>query len=73
MHYKDKATELYNKFFMAIPFVDEFYGEEKVYAKKCSIILIDEIIEENLQWNQLESWKERDDFWNEVKKEINLY
>jgi hypothetical protein len=57
---KEKAKELFNKFYMAIP-SDEM-GECYESSKQCALIAVDEIIRV-LQ-------DEQDWYWPEVKEEL---
>ena len=66
---KEKANELYNKFFYKIPFTDnkgeiENDGEiEHKTSKQCSLIAVDEIIKATVPLSSTY-------YWQEVKQEI---
>ena len=68
---KEKAIELYNKFLN--PSGDTYlYGMlEHESAKECALIAVDEIIdsEPQYEWSN-DYWKNPNDFWQEVKQEI---
>ena len=59
---KEKAKELFNKLYMAIP-SDEM-GKCDNAAKQCALIAVEEILKTN-------PYKARN-YWQEVKKEIEL-
>lgn len=56
---KDKAIELYNKFYSVPLYV--------LSVKQCCYILIDEI----LQADEFMMTEEQEKFWEEVKKEVD--
>jgi hypothetical protein len=66
---KEKAKELYDKFYMAIPSDEMGLCDEA--AKQCALIAVDEIIdsEPQYEWSN-DYWKNPNDFWQEVKREI---
>ena len=61
----EKAEELVNKFIQYTPANEEF---EFIYAKKCALIAVDEIIKEVTPKVSLYTYQLQ--FWQEVKKEI---
>jgi hypothetical protein len=66
---KEKALELFNKMFFIIEnkgMYDDLYR-----AKQCALIAVDEIIdsEPQYEWSN-DYWKNPNDFWQEVKQEI---
>ena len=71
---KEKAKELYEKFFYSIPSMsDEGQLEDKI-SKECALIAIDEIKEELYNWigGDNHSWQlSRMEYFEIVKKEIN--
>ena len=73
---KEKALELYNNYFKAIPFADELQEEEKVVAKRCAIIAVNEITkdyEDRMMAGHIEFLTGKGqpvDFWSKVKEEI---
>ena len=76
---KEKAIELVDKFYQTTPneyFVNEPIGIKGRYksweqAKQCALIAVDEIIdsEPQYEWSN-DYWKNPNDFWKEVKQEI---
>ena len=70
---KEKAKELINKYSLLVPI--EFGGMDEELAKKCSLIAVDEIVEECGNWTggTNDGWDtKRFDYWQEVKQEIEL-
>jgi hypothetical protein len=63
MNPKEKAKELFEKYFIELKEHQGYYDLET--AKQCVIIAVDEII------NELEKWCELDNYWEEIKQEIN--
>ena len=66
---KEKAKELFDKMFLIIEnkgMYDDLYR-----AKQCALIAVDEIIdsEPQYEWSN-DYWKNPNDFWQEVKQEI---
>jgi len=66
---KEKAKELFDKMFFIIEnkgMYDDLYR-----AKQCALIAVDEIIdsEPQYEWSN-DYWKNPNDFWQEVKQEI---
>ena len=61
---KEKSIDLYNKYFRAITFADEVKEEEKVIAKRCALIAVDEIIE---SFSQFKGMYDQEYFDSEVK------
>jgi len=66
---KEKAEELFDKMFLVIEnkgMYDDLYR-----AKQCALIAVDEIIdsEPQYEWSN-DYWKNPNDFWQEVKQEI---
>jgi hypothetical protein len=76
---KEKAIELVDKFYQTTPnecFVNEPIGIAGRYkawnqSKECALIAVDEIIdsEPQYEWSN-DYWKNPNDFWQEVKQEI---
>ena len=70
---KEKAQELvqkyYNRFEHTIS--DEYAEVEYEVCKQCALIAVDEIIdsEPQYEWSN-DYWKNPNDFWQEVKQEI---
>ena len=65
---KEKAEQLFYKFFLI---KDEVYDECRMHeneAKQCALIAVDEIISIKLLWFQKDT--ECLEFWKEVKQEI---
>ena len=76
---KEKAKELVNKYYQEI--ADSSYPEGT--AKECALIAVDEIMKAPHQNSYIELipeeaettdwfWDKFDEYWNEVKKEIEL-
>ena len=77
---KEKAQELVNKFYMAIPSDEMGLCDEA--SRQCALIAVDEIIKSSpLDPNDTEEWLQPEDwfsdanisaekYWLEVKKEI---
>ena len=63
MKAKEKAEELYYKYYQIV--ADCGYPEEK--AKQCALISVDELIEEVYF---TDGYYNRQDYWQEVKQEI---
>lgn len=63
---KQKAIELYNKFFRSVPFLTAGCHPEDDYnaAKQCALIAVDEILNA-IDWDYYEG-----NYWKEVKQEI---
>jgi hypothetical protein len=61
---KEKAFELYNKFYMAIPSDEMGLSDEA--SRQCALIAVDEILNTIMSVYQPETKL----FWLEVKKEI---
>ena len=59
---KEKAKELFNKLYMAIP-SDEM-GKCDNAAKQCALIAVDEVL--SVCW-----YKKDMEYWDEVKQEID--
>jgi len=69
MIHKEKAKELYDKYFDLVEAQTSEQQEEN--ARKAALIVCDEVLnalEENRWQNRLMM-----DYWEEVKKEINTY
>jgi hypothetical protein len=67
---KEKAKELVDKFHRLDPDTDYYNGITVELAKQCSLIAVDEVIEQNNIWiNQ--TGKGTNNYWQEVKQEIN--
>jgi len=71
---KQRAEALINKFTAYMTHVWDFeYGEKekesiKIRAKKCALIMVDEILNGAHIWQFIEGSQRM--FWNEVKQEI---
>jgi hypothetical protein len=66
---KHKAEELFDK--MSTNNGDEYHHCTKYVAIQCALIAVDEIIdsEPQYEWSN-DYWKNPNDFWQEVKREI---
>ena len=62
---KEKATQLFYKFSSF-----NTYGLDKECCKKSATFLADEIIADGVEWANLST--EQYDYWDEVKKEIQI-
>jgi len=74
----EKAEDLMYKFFPGLrESLDlELVGIRKKYAIKCALIAVDEILQTDpmIDYGQSDSgteYKSNDNYWNEVKQEIN--
>ena len=67
---KEKAEELYNKFYSAIPGVDDDGQHEHASAKQCALIAVDEILEVARDTYHEEVLGIHMIYWNKVKQEI---
>ena len=79
MEAKLKAEELFNKYCYAIRTeeTDSAYWTNIIYAKKCALIAVDEIIKNNKSFLRTDNDLHNDDaldidlkYWQEVKQEI---
>jgi hypothetical protein len=69
---KEKAKELYNKFFTSVPFLSKGCHPMDDYnaAKQCALIAVDEIIASNpIAFDEDDNCIAKQ-WWQEVKKEI---
>lgn len=82
MNSQEKAKELINKFILHTRVFHEVLGWEDYIdsAKQCALIVVDEIIkeyEEKIIYaaydTDFELWKDRQNYWKEVKQEIIKY
>jgi hypothetical protein len=64
---KEKAQELVNKFIQYVPAEEEFEWD---YAKKCALIAVDEILDDDVYDMSEQLFDRRIEYWNEVKQEI---
>ena len=78
MNAKDKAIELVEKF-SAVESLKDYEGMDFQLAKECATICVDKIIEYQpfkdlgFTYNSIDSRLDASkDFWNEVKKQIEL-
>ena len=72
MNPKDKATQLFNKYYVSILEIDHDLSEEiiiSILAKKQSLIAVDEIIS-IVEWYDIRHISNQLKFWIEVKNEI---
>ena len=68
MSYKEKAEELYEKFFYTIPSMSDEGQLEHEISKKCAIISVIEVI--NAITFDFENPSENTIYWYKVKQEI---
>jgi len=69
---KEKANELFNKFYMILLDSDSDKGEEclvSLLAIKCAILCVDEILSA-IDWHDFETPNKEVEFWGQVKLEI---
>tara|TARA_R110002126_G_scaffold129192_1_gene271962 strand:- start:633 stop:857 length:225 start_codon:yes stop_codon:yes gene_type:complete len=68
---KEKAGELVDKFWKSCYDKHDIAKLVKADAKQCALIAVDEIIdsEPQYEWSN-DYWKNPNDFWKEVKQEI---
>jgi hypothetical protein len=73
---KEKAEELYNKYFLlqenATDEKDNLFiiALNKGLAKKCALIAVDEVLKEEFFWLQEVGAKKSESEWQQVKQEI---
>ena len=65
---KEKAIELYNKFYMAIPSDEMGLSDEA--SKQCALIAVDEILKAVDNPDETYLMKHSVNYWTEIKKEI---
>ena len=72
MNEKEKANELANKFVSKSVFdmTDEELKIERIRAKQCALIAVDEIIEFLTQASEYLAFPEQIKYWQQVRKEI---
>ncbi len=72
---KEKADELFDKFYSTIP--NDEMGENYKSAKQCALIVVDEIIKSSPARSPINDSSDfmphfkANKYWNEVKQEIN--
>jgi len=70
---KEKAKELYEKFFYTVPSIsDEGQLEDKI-SKQCALIAVDEVLKTFPNINGIAVYEDHVvdiDYWQEVKQEI---
>ena len=70
---KEKATQLFNKYYVSILEINHDLSEEiiiSILAKKQALIAVDEIIS-IVEWYDVRHISNQLKFWNEVKNEID--
>ena len=68
---KEKAKELYHKYFSMIKIESPIDRVSSIpYVKKCALIAVEEI-KEAIFWHPFESPNFELEYWQEVKNEIN--
>jgi hypothetical protein len=65
---KEKAKELYNKFYMAIPSDEMGLSDEA--SRQCALIAVDEIIKANPYERNKTDMDSTIDYWQEVKQSL---
>jgi hypothetical protein len=63
---QEKAKELLWKY---LPILEGWKYEDSNTAKKCALIVVDEIMKA-VGWGKMELGVDRDNYWEEVKQEI---
>jgi hypothetical protein len=67
---KEKAKELWNKFFYAQLTEGDFTLDGEI-AYKCALIAVDEILEAiHFDWIEEQNLERQRNYWNQVKNEI---
>jgi hypothetical protein len=67
---KEKAKELWTTYRFALSIKNAPLGEQKdLIAKQCALIAVDEIMKA-VGWEEMELGVDRDNYWEEVKQEI---
>ena len=62
---KEKAMELFDRFYSIEPVQPIYIGMDKGQAKQCALICVEEILETYIDLDP------KLNYWKEVKKEIN--
>ena len=65
---KERAEELINKFLIQTENYT-YCGLYRTVAKKCALIAVDDIMKA-IGWEEMELGVDRDNYWEEVKQEI---
>jgi len=65
---KEKAQELYFKFYSKIPSIQDEGQMQDEACKQCALIAVDEILNAT---NSIYVFNSLNEYWQEVKKEIN--
>jgi len=68
MTVRKKALEIVNKIYETLLRNDHLQSYDA--AKQCALIAVDEIMKA-IGWEEMELGVERDNYWDEVKQEIN--
>jgi hypothetical protein len=66
---KEKAQELLDKYWIYLRAGLLYDEEAKDDAKHCALIAVDEIMKA-VGWKKMKLWVDRDNYWEEVKQEI---
>ena len=68
---KEKANELYNKVYGQTPtrWTELEIEEDKRFAKQCTLIVVNEIIDA-IDWHEFETPNKEINYWLDVRKEI---
>lgn len=72
-----KAQQLIHKFYISLPNNGSFSGPSNINdrweeGKMCALIAVDEIMKA-IRWDEMELGVDRDNYWTEVKQEIEAY
>ena len=68
---KEKAQELVDNLIDKMFYLSDGYNSSEVFyaAKQCALIVVDEIMKA-VGWEKMELGVDRDNYWTEVKQEI---
>jgi hypothetical protein len=68
---KEKAKELYLKFYSKIPSIQDEGQIQDEASKQCALIAVEEIIQAiDFDWMEVQNLESVHRYWQEVKKEI---
>lgn len=68
---KEKAIELYEKYYYSIPIFEVDINYEHNLAKQCALIAVDEINKAiDFDWMEIQNLESQHRFWYKVKQEI---
>ncbi len=67
---KEKAKEIVNKFYYYVESFTE--SQQKKNAKQCALISIELKLDSNFLFSNIEYGEESSEYWEQVKKEIEI-